>query len=78
VTTRCVKLAKVNRHEPRCSRYRSRGVLTAAGAAGANAYSFRGRIGDRTLPPGRYRLNVTASRDGKRSAAVTISFTIAR
>jgi len=78
VKAHCVKPAKANRDKPRCSRYRSRGVLTVAGTAGGNAYAFRGRIGARTLSPGRYRLRVTASRDGKRSAAVTIRFTIVR
>lgn len=78
MATRCVKPAKLNRHKPRCSRYRFRGALNVVGAAGANAYAFRGRIGSRTLRPGLYRLNVTASRGGKRSAAVTIGFTIVR
>jgi sec-independent protein translocase protein TatA len=43
-----------------------------------NAYRFRGRIDGRTLEPGRYRLLVSALRDGQRSAAVPITFTIAR
>lgn len=78
VTARCVKPAKLNRAKPRCRRYRSRGALSVTGTAGGNAYAFRGRVGPRTLPPGRYRLHVTASRDGKRSAAVTLGFTIVR
>ena len=78
VRAHCVEPTEANRDKPRCSRYRSRGALTVTGTAGRNAYAFRGRIGARTLPPGRYRLRVTASRDGKRSAAVTIGFTIIR
>jgi hypothetical protein len=78
VTARCVKPAKLNRNKPQCSRYRFRGALSVAGGAGGNAYAFRGRVGPRMLPPGRYRLHVTASRDGTRSAAVTIRFTIVR
>jgi hypothetical protein len=32
------------------------GRFTHAGAAGANRFRFRGRIGGRALAPGRYRL----------------------
>lgn len=78
VAERCVKATKANRTKPRCSRYRSRGALSIDGAGGSNAYRFRGRIGGGTLEPGRYRLLVTALRDGRRSAAVAIAFTIAR
>ncbi|MDW5596897.1 S8 family serine peptidase [Conexibacter stalactiti] len=55
-----------------------RGTLTVAGRAGANAYAFRGRLGRRTLAPGRYRLLVTALADGRRSASAAITFTIVR
>ncbi len=78
VTGRCVRPARLNRDKPRCSRLRFRGALTDAGAAGGNTYAFRGKVGPRTLPPGRYRLLVTASRDGKSSAAAVIGFTIVR
>jgi hypothetical protein len=37
------------------------GVLRASGKAGANALSFRGRIGRRVLRPGRYRARATAT-----------------
>jgi hypothetical protein len=39
---------------------------------------FRGKIHNRTLTPGRYRLRVTALHDEKPSATATIRFTIAR
>lgn len=55
-----------------------RGTLTVAGRAGANAYAFRGRVGGRTLAPGRYRLHLTALADGRRSASAAITFTIVR
>jgi hypothetical protein len=74
----CAKATVANRGKPRCSRVESRGTLTVAGRAGENAVRFRGRLGRRTLAPGRYRLRVTAVADGKRSAAVSLSFTIVR
>jgi hypothetical protein len=75
---RCVAPARANRGKPRCVRTAGRGAVTAAGRAGANAVGFRGRVGRRTLAPGRYRMRVTAVADGKRSPARTIVFTIAR
>jgi hypothetical protein len=77
-TARCVKPTKANRDKPRCSRYQTSGTLNLTGTAGSNAYTFRGKIHGRTLKPGRYRLSVTALHDGTRSAAATITFTIAR
>jgi PKD domain len=77
VTARCVKATKANRDRPRCSRSQPRGTLRLTGASGGNVYAFRGKIGNRTLAPGRYRLQVTALQDGKPSAGAAISFTIA-
>jgi hypothetical protein len=76
--SRCVKPTMANRKRPTCSRYQTRGTLDLAGRAGKNAYAFRGKIHRRSLAPGQYRLRVTALADGKRSAAVTLRFTIAR
>lgn len=70
---RCVKGAG----KPRCFRgVADRGRLEIDGAAGGNAYRFRGRIHGRRLPPGRYRLRLTAAADGVTSAAASIGFTI--
>jgi hypothetical protein len=77
VAARCVKATKANRGRPRCSSSKPRGALRLSGAAGANAYAFRGRIGNRTLAPGRYRLHVTARRDGRASDTATIAFRVA-
>ncbi len=55
-----------------------RGTLTVAGRAGANRVTFRGRVGRRTLAPGRYRVQITAIADGRTSKAVTKTFTIVR
>lgn len=78
IKTRCLKTTKANRTRPRCTRRRSLGRLQTTGTAGTNSYRFRGKIGRRTLPPGRYRLRLTALHDGKPSSAATITFTIAR
>jgi hypothetical protein len=78
VAGRCVKATKANRKKGRCNRFRARGTLTIAGKAGKNARAFRGKIGRRTLKPGRYRLLVTATADGKTSTAVARRFKIAR
>lgn len=78
VNGHCAKTTRANRAKPRCDRTTARGTLTVAGRAGANAVAFRGSVGRRTLTPGRYRLRVTAAAGGRRSAAKTLVFTIAR
>jgi PKD domain-containing protein len=78
VGARCVKATSANREQPRCDRYRPRGTLEIAGKAGANTYSFQGKLRGVTLTPGRYRLLVTALADGRMSGAVSVGFTIAR
>jgi hypothetical protein len=42
-------------------RFVKRGVLTRAGQRGVNRVRFSGRIGHKTLPPGRYRATITTS-----------------
>jgi hypothetical protein len=78
VGARCVKATSANRERPRCDRYQARGTLEITGKAGANTYSFHGRVRGAPLTPGRYRLLVTALADGKSSAAALIAFTIIR
>jgi PKD domain len=75
---RCAKQTKANRGKRPCTRIEPRGTLRIAGRAGGNAQAFRGRIGRRTLAPGRYRLRVTAHADGASSAAAAIAFAIVR
>ena len=75
---RCVKITKTNRTKRRCDREQAAGTLNVTGKAGTNSVTFRGKIGGRTLAPGSYRLLVTASADGKRSAARSLRFTIVR
>ncbi|HEX5925311.1 MAG TPA: PKD domain-containing protein [Baekduia sp.] len=78
VNGRCVKATKNNRSKRRCDRYQSSGTLNVAGKAGANTVAFSGKLRERTLPPGSYRVLVTAVADGKTSAAGSAQCTIAR
>jgi hypothetical protein len=78
VDGRCVKATKNNRRKPRCDRYQAGGTLNVAGKAGTNIVAFSGKLRGRTLPPGSYRVLVTAVADGKTSAAGSAQFTIAR
>ncbi len=75
---RCVKATKANRTKRSCTRYERRGTVTVAGRSGANRVSFRGKVGRRTLKPGRYRVQVSAAANGDRSRTATTTFTIAR
>ncbi len=75
---KCAKPTKQNRKRAKCQRFQNRGTLRVDGKAGSNSVSFRGRVGGRTLPTGRYRVRVTASADGKTSRTSTRTFTIGR
>lgn len=75
---RCVTATKKNRAKRACTRTERRGSLTVAGKPGANGLEFRGRVGSRTLKPGRYRVRVVASADGTTSKTMTRTFTIVR
>jgi hypothetical protein len=57
----CRKPARGTRGKPRCTRYRPIGSFAAAALAGENNRRFSGRIGSRSLRPGRYRANLTAT-----------------
>lgn len=74
----CVKATKANRRKRSCDRVEPRGSVNAFGKAGANGIEFRGKVGGRTLKPGRYRVQVTATADGKSSKPATKTFTIVR
>jgi hypothetical protein len=60
VGSRCVKPTAKNKRRPKCTRVVTmRGRITRAGKAGANRFTFNGRIGGHTLGPGSYRLSAT-------------------
>jgi hypothetical protein len=54
----------------------SQGTLTRAGNTGTNGLFFTGRIGNRPLSPGSYRLTVTATADARVSAPRTLAFRV--
>ena len=75
----CVRRTRADRRKPHCARHLDRGTLEMTGRAGSNAFRFRGRTGQTTLEPGRYRLYVSASADDKQSTtAAPLEFTIVR
>jgi hypothetical protein len=80
VAGRCRVETKVNRTRTACVRWVGvTGAFTVSATAGANAFAFRGRIGGRTLKPGRYRLNGRATdAAGNRSAVTRTQFRIVR
>ena len=74
VKGRCVAPTRRQRR-PRCTRWLSRGTITAKGAAGANRVAVTGIVGGRSLPAGTYRLVITAT-DGPGNAASATSATL--
>jgi hypothetical protein len=80
VKGKCVKLSPKNRAKPRCDRWLAvKGSFTVTGRKGLNKIELRGRIGGRTLSPGRYRLNARGlSAAGTTSPPKRTAFTIVR
>lgn len=78
VKGRCQPLTKHNRAKPRCRLTRTRGKLTVAANAGANALRFKGTLpGGKRLKPGSYKLTLSAADSaGNVSVPQAIGFTI--
>lgn len=74
---RCRAASAANRSRPACTRRLSMGAVRVAGRSGQNEVAFRGRIGRRTLAPGRYRVRVSAAAGG-RTARGTVTFRVVR
>jgi len=61
---RCVKKTRANRAKKKCALFKPvKGAFSHTGAAGQNRFKFSGRVGNRALKPGAYRLT------GKTAAA---------
>ena len=61
----------------RCTRSVSAGTISFSGHAGANRIRFQGRLSrHRKLKPGRYKLTLTATANGKTSKPRTATFTV--
>jgi putative CocE/NonD family hydrolase len=70
--------ARLRRARP-CTRLRRAGALVRRSSLGANSFAFSGRIGRRSLTPGRYQVVLTATDPaGNTSRPTTRSFTIVR
>ena len=79
VNGRCRKPTRRNRDRPRCVRLVGRGSFTQEGRRGRNRKKFSGKIGQRTLRPGRYRAILRAVDDaGNKSARKRLKFRIVR
>lgn len=76
----CVAPSRSNRGKRRCTRLKSvQGSFTRTAAAGANSFTFTGRIGGRALSRGSYRLVATAvDAAGNRSKPAARAFAIVR
>jgi DNA-binding beta-propeller fold protein YncE len=77
---RCVKATRRNRKAKRCTLYaRQRGSFTRQGAAGANSFKFSGRLRNRKLAVGTYRLVAVATdAAGNKSSARRRAFRVVR
>jgi hypothetical protein len=75
----CARPTRRNRRRRACTRVAPSGSFTHDGRAGVNEFRFRGRVNDRRLRPGRYRMTVGA-RDaaGNESPQRTLRFEIVR
>lgn len=75
---KCVAASAKSAHKPHCKRIVPAGSLSFAGHSATNRVVFQGRLSrSRKLAPGSYRLAIAATNAaGKRSAPVSLSFTI--
>ena len=69
---RCFRSTPSNRKRRRCNLWpKIPGSFRVTGVAGKNRFTFRGRIGGKTLKSGRYRLNSRATDAAGNKAPVT-------
>jgi hypothetical protein len=80
VGRRCLAATRARRHRPRCTRALRRGTLVRTGVvAGRRSTPFSGRLGRRSLAPGRYRATLRATdAAGNVSRPATIRFRVVR
>ncbi len=75
---RCVKPSRRHRRGKRCKRLATVGHFSHLDKAGDNSLQFTGRLHNRKLPPGAYRLSVQALWNGRLGPTVTKTFRIVR
>jgi len=78
VAGKCRPVNRRNQGRRPCVRFKRVGSFARSAGAGRNAFRFRGRIGKRRLPAGRYRLTATARNAGGTSAPRRAAFRIVR
>lgn len=77
VKGRCAKQTKKNHKQLRCSRLVAvPGSITLVGKAGANAFTFTGKIGGHKLGPGSYQLTATPTASGHTGTPQKVTFKI--
>ncbi len=71
VGRRCVKSRRSNRSRRRCTRWvRRSGSWKIAGEPGDNRFTFRGRLRNRKLKPGVYRLSARATTPARKTSTL--------
>jgi hypothetical protein len=76
---RCVKATASNRQRQSCTRFVAvPGAFTRSRPAGADSFTFTGRIAGRALTPGRYRLAATPAANGRTGSPARASLRIVR
>jgi hypothetical protein len=79
VVGRCVTPTRKNRRHMRCTRFiLLPGAVTLTAAAGANAFTFDGRIAGRALGPGTYELTAAPSGATQNGTSQTATFQLVR
>ena len=75
VNRKCKTRTRSNRKKPKCDLWKKvTGSFTVNGKAGPNSFTFRGRIGGKSLKTGNYRLKGTAT-DAARNVSVPVQKT---
>ena len=73
VNGKCVRPTSKNNHKKPCTRLIGvHGQLVETGKAGANSFSFNGKIGGHTLTPGTYQLTATPTGGKPQTVTITI------
>ena len=79
VGAKCVKTTARNSSHKSCKFYAAvRGQFTRSHAAGADEFTFSGRLGGHALAPGRYRLVATPAAAGHRGSSALAPFRVIR
>jgi subtilisin-like proprotein convertase family protein len=77
VGRKCKKPTRRNRSRRRCARYKRAGAFRQQAVAGRNSKAFSGRIGRKSLRPGRYRaLLVATDATGNKSKSAKVAFRV--